>query len=574
MKKLAFLLVILSVLGACKKHGPWHEDEAGNDSGSHGGDIKEILDVQATTGDVTYLFPTTARITGSVTIKGAKQARATVKFYYVEASKGEQVLLKGDSYVDAGHVLASRGGSFFASPRRLKPSTAYLYVAVASIDGKTFLGKPKTFTTTGPSTAPVVTGPVIDEPGPGVIITGYIDPDLTGSDVTVGAIYSTEDPPTSENGTVVTAGWVDENNMFEIWIDDLPPGTTYYYEAFVEEDDDGDDGTPGKFTYGDVEEFTTDDVTVEFLPVDDAENVDPDLAPIEGSFVIDDDNHDIEVWFEYSDDEEIIVNLPPWPNGPRGWRIDPEITGDPDDGFDIDVLVPDLEPDKDYYYVPIVKIDDDQVEKGDVVVIHTGPTPGPNRPSHPTGGKDIGLSVYWASCNVGATTPSGYGNYYAWGETSTKSNYCWETYKWCNGSAETLTKYNVSSAKGRVDNKTVLEAADDAAQVHVGGGWRTPTHEEMDELRNKCTWKWTRLNGVGGYRVTGKNKCSIFLPATGSMYYDGPCNQGVNGDYWSSSIYPKDPSCVWYYNFDKYNLVLLEYAARYDGRVIRPVKSK
>ena len=55
---------------------------------------------------------------------------------------------------------------------------------------------------------------------------------------------------------------------------------------------------------------------------------------------------------------------------------------------------------------------------------------------------------------------------------------------------------------------------------------------------------------------------------------DGPCNQGVNGDYWSSSIYPKDPSCVWYYNFDKYNLVLLEYAARYDGRVIRPVKSK
>ncbi|MBQ7388829.1 MAG: hypothetical protein IJW01_05635, partial [Paludibacteraceae bacterium] len=132
---------------------------------------------------------------------------------------------------------------------------------------------------------------------------------------------------------------------------------------------------------------------------------------------------------------------------------------------------------------------------------------------------DLGLSVKWATCNVGASTPEGYGNYYAWGETTTKSTYDWSTYKWCNGSYKTLTKYCTSSTYGTVDNKTVLELADDAARVNWGGAWRMPTDAEWTELRENCEWTLTSdYNGTGvkGRVVTSKtNGNHIFLPAAG-----------------------------------------------------------
>ena len=103
---------------------------------------------------------------------------------------------------------------------------------------------------------------------------------------------------------------------------------------------------------------------------------------------------------------------------------------------------------------------------------------------------DLGLSVKWATCNVGATTPEGYGNYYAWGETKPKSTYDWSTYKYCNGDRYSMTKYCTNSEYGIVDNKTTLELSDDAAHVNWGGSWRMPTKAEQDELNN-CTWTWT-----------------------------------------------------------------------------------
>ncbi|MBQ7388798.1 MAG: hypothetical protein IJW01_05480 [Paludibacteraceae bacterium] len=100
---------------------------------------------------------------------------------------------------------------------------------------------------------------------------------------------------------------------------------------------------------------------------------------------------------------------------------------------------------------------------------------------------DLGLSVKWATCNVGATSPEKYGNYYAWGETEPKTTYTWATYKWCNGSYDTQTKYCTDSSRGTVDNKTVLELADDAANVNWGGAWRMPTDAECQELIDNCT---------------------------------------------------------------------------------------
>ena len=169
---------------------------------------------------------------------------------------------------------------------------------------------------------------------------------------------------------------------------------------------------------------------------------------------------------------------------------------------------------------------------------------------------DLGLSVKWATCNVGATKPEEYGDYFAWGETQPKSNYDWSTYKYCNGSSSTLTKYNTVSSRGTVDNKTTLDLSDDAARANWGGSWRMPTDAELTELREQCTWTWTTQNGVYGYKVTSKKSGytskSIFLPAAGDRYDRSHGDAGIIGYYWSSSLYTGSPYNAWSVDFSGY----------------------
>ncbi|MBR4118878.1 MAG: hypothetical protein IKK64_02225, partial [Bacteroidales bacterium] len=189
---------------------------------------------------------------------------------------------------------------------------------------------------------------------------------------------------------------------------------------------------------------------------------------------------------------------------------------------------------------------------------------------------DLGLSVKWATCNVGATTPEEYGNYYAWGETTPKTtSYDWITYKWCNGDKYSMTKYCTSSNYGTVDNKTTLELTDDAAHVNWGGSWRMPTYEELEELMdtNNCTWNWTTQNGVRGYKVTSKkNGNSIFLPAAGYRSNSNLNSAGSYGYYWSSSLYTSSSSSsfAYYLDFISGN-VDWDYFYRYYGRSVRAV---
>ncbi len=193
---------------------------------------------------------------------------------------------------------------------------------------------------------------------------------------------------------------------------------------------------------------------------------------------------------------------------------------------------------------------------------------------------DLGLSVNWAGWNVGATAPEEYGGYYAWGETAEKSDYEWATYKWCNGSWDTLTKYCTDSSYGRVDNKTVLEPADDVARKKWGNGWRMPTKDELSELMNtnNCTWEWITYNGVNGYKVTGKplsngKRNSIFMPATGYRYGTSLYGAGSIGYYWSGTLYSSDSYDA--YELDFYSDSRYVYDdSRYYGRSVRPVKEK
>lgn len=185
---------------------------------------------------------------------------------------------------------------------------------------------------------------------------------------------------------------------------------------------------------------------------------------------------------------------------------------------------------------------------------------------------DLGLTsgTKWATCNVGALTPEDYGDYFAWGETEPKTDYSWTSYKWCEGSENTLTKYNTISNNGTVvDNNTVLDASDDAAHVNWGATWRMPAEEDQQELRNNCYWEWTddyndtNVKGFIVYKVKdnndkGKMKINnsgdtpsedytiaedahIFLPAAGFKWPGGIALAGTRGVYYLSAIQDNDP---------------------------------
>ena len=180
---------------------------------------------------------------------------------------------------------------------------------------------------------------------------------------------------------------------------------------------------------------------------------------------------------------------------------------------------------------------------------------------------DLGLpsGTLWAACNVGATRSEGYGDYFAWGETSPKDTYTWDNYKW--GTENNLTKYNST------DNKTTLEANDDAATVNMGAGWSTPTGEDWTELMNNCTWTWTTLNGMNGYTIAGSNGNSIFLPAAGQMIPNGP-NVVNNQGYYNSSSLNKDKTKKQVFGFGNNVSSMIDGLYRYVGHPVRAVKKQ
>ena len=176
---------------------------------------------------------------------------------------------------------------------------------------------------------------------------------------------------------------------------------------------------------------------------------------------------------------------------------------------------------------------------------------------------DLGLSVLWATTNVGANTPEEYGEYYAWGETEPKDNFTWANYKWCDGTVNNITKYN------NIDSLITLLPEDDAAHVNWGGEWRMPTFEEQRELREYCTWTWETINGHTGYRVTGPNGNSIFLPAAGNITNQKLDAVGAMGYQWSSTAKPGIQAHRMHYSHS----VIEDYhgGSRACGASVRPV---
>lgn len=188
---------------------------------------------------------------------------------------------------------------------------------------------------------------------------------------------------------------------------------------------------------------------------------------------------------------------------------------------------------------------------------------GRNSASSPKGvyAIDLGLSVMWASCNVGANSPEEYGSYYAWGETEEKNDYSIETYKY----------YNTEDYEDIGSN--ISETSYDVAHVKLGSGWRMPTKDEINELCNKCSWEWTEVNGVCGQKVTGPNGNSIFLPAAGFRYGTEVGNRGSRGYYyyWSGTLREGHSGDAYALYFHSSRHDWRSYRSRYYGLTVRPV---
>ena len=263
-----------------------------------------------------------------------------------------------------------------------------------------------------------------------------------------------------------------------------------------------------------IKSFSTLDIDAQ-VSTGSAYDISLSAATISGLLVFNHvENVSKKTWFIFGLDEtldQLISN---------GTRVDTNLN---DDGSFAATLTS-LKDNTTYHYVPVVKIEDKEFV-GELLSFNTK--------SDADYGEavDLGLSVKWRSCNIGAMAAEEYGGYYAWGETEEKEDYTWSTYKWCLGGGTQITKYcynpSIWAGDGDPDNKSFLDAEDDVAIVKLGNGWRMPTVQEAMELAEGCTWTAKTVNGVEGQLLTSKtNGNSIFLPYTGRkenqlLYYAG-----------------------------------------------------
>ena len=391
----------------------------------------------------------------------------------------------------------------------------------------------------------IVTAEASDIEYTSVTLAGYANLSEGMTGVTFGIIISQDENLTVDNGKLIRANELDKNNKFYCKISNLLIGTKYYYKAYLKE---GDYYRTGSKTLS----FTTKDFADDLIVTTGTTEIDFFSAVLNGSANIPSGLTGGSFGFILSENEDPTVD--------NGNVIQcKELDG----SNKFSCKATSLSMVTTYYYKAYFKYNNEY---------RFGKTLSFTTKDYAYGtplAVDLGLSVKWASFNVGASKPEEYGFYYAWGETKPMDDYSWDTYKW----GKELTKYCTDSSygyNGFTDGKTVLDPEDDVAHVKLGGKWRMPTDAEWTELRNNCTWKGTMINGVIGRQVTGPNGNSIFLPAAGSRSGTGLFYKGSHGYFWSSSLITANPnfaSSAAFYS----GTVGRGSSARYIGNSVRPV---
>ncbi len=444
------------------------------------------------TSEASNITATSATVGGNVTNDGGSEIIARGICY---GTKENPTI--SDKKVDNSGTT----GTYNCTLEGLSAGTTYYARAYATNANGTMYGEQITFATIA-GKPNVVTLEATDVTGTTATLGGNVL-SSGGADVLKrGICYATTANPTTSNKNVTCGSGVGE---FTCSVMDLSPNTTYYVRAYAT-------NTKGT-AYAEQISFTT-QCTAPTMGATTISVVGINSAIIEGSILHDGGSTITERGICYNTtggptiaDDAVIVE-----------SISNSFTG----------KLTNLQENT-TYYARAYAINDIGVAYGEEVSF-TNSTNGHEY-------VDLGLSVMWATCNVGADSPEDYGDYFAWGETEPKDDYRCSTYKW-RDVYENYTKYCTDNDHGNVDNKTVLESTDDAAIVNWGGVWRMPTVAEMKELTMQCTWTWTTQNGVNGCKVTSKsNGNSIFLPAAGCYYYEyGLTDAGLSGVYWSSSL--------------------------------------
>ena len=357
------------------------------------------------------------------------------------------------------------------------------------------------------------------------------------NNINVGVCYSNNEQPTI-NDVIVSTNSVDSLNTFTLQLKDIPFGKVYYRSYMM---------LDGLAHYGDVKSFEGNEITTGII--DSVLSVRSCIKHNQGFY-----SKPMTFGICYGTNNNPTVNDLTL----KTYDIDAENC--------FTVTISSFVYGTDYYYRSFVIFDGVEYYGGVKSFKIDWPI---------ADAVDLGLSVNWATFNVGSSKPEERGYYYSWGETEMKNYYNESSYKWCNGSYYgDLTKYNRYIECGKVDNKTNLDIEDDVANMKWGGNWRLPTGAEIEELRNKCNWSWTSINGINGYIVSstipGYTNNSIFLPAAG--YNDNGLQiDGFHGVYWSSSLieYTYDYSSkVIYFSSGEISPI---HFRRYTGCTVRPV---
>ena len=490
-----------------------------------------------TTAAITQITETTAVAGGNVTSDG----NATVTERGVVYSTKQNPTISDNKKLNGSGV-----GSFVCDLSNLQAGTTY-YVRAYAINNKgTAYGDEVSFTTAVPITlATVTTASITNITETSAVAGGNVTSDGGASVTERGVVYATTQNPTTADNKVSNGSGM---GTFTCNLTDLQANTTYYVRAYAI----NSKGT----AYGEEVTFITNKQIVLPSVITSAITQITETSAVAGGNVTSDGGASVtERGVVYSTNPSpVITNLSNTirPCGSGTGVFTYTMTG--------------LQANT-TYYVRAYATNEVGTAYGEEMSFTTE-TPAVHEYV------DLGLSVKWATCNVGASSPEGYGDYFAWGEIESKEVYDWSTYKWCNNGSETmlLIKYNEDSSYGTIDNKTRLDLSDDAARANWGGDWRMPTDAELAELIEQCTWTWTTQNGVNGYKVTSKsNDNSIFLPATGCCG-GGPFDEGGSiGFYWSSSLSTGGSNIAWCMNFAWNYVYWDDGSERYVGYTVRPV---
>ena len=465
--------------------------------------------ISVTTGEATDITDSGATVSGA--ISGADQSLTCGIIYGTSSTLSSSSGTKKSTTSWSNYSLTLTG---------LKATTTYYYRAYAVIEGEYVYGEVRMFKTQ--ETVTVTTGTATNITESGATLSGTISG--TSQSLNCGIIYDTSSTLSSTSGTAKSTT---SSSNFSISMTGLKDNTTYYYRAYAVVDD--------KYVYGEVCSFKTlQRVSITTGAVTD---ITANGATLSG--MVNGATHPYVCGIIYDTSSSL--------SSTSGTMHTASSDGD------YSFNVSGLKANTTYYYRAYIIVDD-EYSYGEVRSFKTLQSGGPEA-------IDLGLSVKWATCNVGAESPEDYGSYYAWGETEEKSNYTLENYKYYNSSTGDFN--NIGS--------NISGTSYDVAHVKWGGSWRMPTLDEIKELYDKCSWQWIEVNGIEGQKVTGPNGNSIFLPAAGDRFGTEVLGRGSYGDYWSGTLHEN-------YSYGAYNLTFYSdyldwdnYYNRFYGHTVRPV---